>query len=305
MRRFFSGFEFLYLCLLCLVFANGVVVADEEFDVQELVDKVKLTSRETEAVALSKEWEGKYRPPVLGESGRIIYHFGESPASIICRANNLTSIELEDGEYIVDGGIFIGDTVNWKVYPVASRRGDSVVTYIVIKPAHNDIETNMMVVTNRRKYDLYLKCTDKGYMTTVAFVYPGIASEQWGNYVNQVSQVVVEEREKREVVVPEGESGSSVVDISNLDFAYKLSGDKPEWLPERIYNDGRKTYIQFPKSVSYSSIPAFTINDGGVNEQVNYRYYNNTYIVDRLFNEGVLVHGVGSTGERVIIKYEG
>lgn len=66
--------------------------------------------------------------------------------------------------------------------------------------------------------------------------------------------------------------------VANLHFGFRLSGEDPSWRPLRVYTDGVKTYIQFPRTLSSGTAPALVAldNDGGwfsspSEQMVNYR----------------------------------
>ena len=53
----------------------------------------------------------------------------------------------------------------------------------------------------------------------------------------------------------------------------------------RVFDDGTKTYIQFPVNMAATEAPPlFLVGSGGKAELVNYRYLNGYYIVDRLID---------------------
>src|SRR5229473_283348 len=54
-----------------------------------------------------------------------------------------------------------------------------------------------------------------------------------------------------------------------------------------------------------SDAPALLIAAGGGTQMVNYRVEGNYYVVDRLFNQAILVSGVGRQQDRVTIAYAG
>ena len=52
-----------------------------------------------------------------------------------------------------------------------------------------------------------------------------------------------------------------------------------------MFDDGTKTYIQFPVNMAATEAPPlFLVGPGGKAELVNYRYLNGYYIVDRLID---------------------
>jgi type IV secretion system protein VirB9 len=100
--------------------------------------------------------------------------------------------------------------------------------------------------------------------------------------------------------------------VANLDFGFRLSGDEPAWRPLRVYTDGAKTYIQFPRAMAFGAAPALVglDNDGGwfsspSEQMVNYRIAGDRYVVDRVLDRAALVSGVGSSQTRVVITRDG
>ncbi|MCF6200337.1 MAG: TrbG/VirB9 family P-type conjugative transfer protein, partial [Hyphomicrobiaceae bacterium] len=70
--------------------------------------------------------------------------------------------------------------------------------------------------------------------------------------------------------------------LEDLQFRYHISGSAP-WKPIRVFDDGKKVYIQFPSGLSQGEAPPlFVIASNGQPALVNYRVRNNYYIVDRL-----------------------
>jgi type IV secretion system protein VirB9 len=77
---------------------------------------------------------------------------------------------------------------------------------------------------------------------------------------------------------------ASRLDLDKLNFAYAFSGDRPAWRPLRAFDDGRRTYIEFPASLAVGEAPPLFLVDGkGEVSLVNYRVQGRFYIVDRLF----------------------
>jgi type IV secretion system protein VirB9 len=54
-----------------------------------------------------------------------------------------------------------------------------------------------------------------------------------------------------------------------------------------------------------SEAPALLIAEAGGVQMANYRVQGNYYVVDRLFNQAVLVSGVGREQDHVTIAYAG
>jgi type IV secretion system protein VirB9 len=73
----------------------------------------------------------------------------------------------------------------------------------------------------------------------------------------------------------------------------------------RVYSDGAKTYIQFPKSIAGQDAPVLFVVSGGQNRIVNYRMKNDIMVVDYALDEAILVSGVGWHQQRITIRRGG
>ena len=77
--------------------------------------------------------------------------------------------------------------------------------------------------------------------------------------------------------------------IERLNFAYRISGAKPDWRPLRAFDDGRQTFIEFPPSVTVGEAPPlFVLGAKGDAELVNYRMSGRYYVIDRIFGAAEL-----------------
>ncbi|QCG94493.1 hypothetical protein E6C67_11235 [Azospirillum sp. TSA2s] len=75
--------------------------------------------------------------------------------------------------------------------------------------------------------------------------------------------------------------------------------------PERVYTDGRKTYIQFPSEMRYDESPALVAIGADDKEQlVNYRASGDRYVVDKVLRHAALISGVGGDQTKVEILRE-
>ena len=76
--------------------------------------------------------------------------------------------------------------------------------------------------------------------------------------------------------------------IDRLHFGYDvraIHSRKPSWQPIRVFDDGLKTYIQFPTNMAATEAPPlFLIGADKQVQLVNYRYLGGYYIVDRLID---------------------
>ena len=73
-------------------------------------------------------------------------------------ARSPTSL-CEQGEKLVT--VSAGDTVRWIVGDTTSGEGKSAQVHILVKPIRADLNTNLVITTNRRTYLLELRSSEK------------------------------------------------------------------------------------------------------------------------------------------------
>ena len=195
----------------------------------------------------------------------------------------VTTIALRPGEKLLTAAA--GDTTRWIVESVESGSGASAQTLLLVKPRKPQLQTNLVVTTDQRVYTLDLTSTDQPvYHTMIAWNYP------FGDVVvlrNQVAaqQEQVQARSRATVAVG--------LDLSKANFNYLILKQKhcslPPWAPLRAFDDGHKTYIQFPpKAAVTEAPPLFVMGRHGDAQIVNYRVVGDYYVVDRLFDKAEL-----------------
>ena len=271
----------------------GENIGDQYFSASE----PKLTPQERAGIAISKKWEGYNSAdlkPVQGIDGSVKFLFGASRPSIVCAVLQVCDIELQSGELV--NSIHLGDSARWTVEPAISGTGDTQVQHLLVKPMDVGLDTSLVVTTNRRTYHLRLRSTRNNPMTLVSFTYPEDATKKW-----DLIQTKSSEERVRNTIPETGDN------IKNLNFNYDIDGDAV-WKPVRVYNDGRKTVIEMPQKMAQTEAPTLlVVNRGGgifsEDEQtmVNYRVQDNRFIVDSVFDQAILIIGVGGDQNRVTI----
>lgn len=181
----------------------------------------------------------------------------------------VSDIALQPGEKIVS--VSAGDTVRWIIGDTASGEGASARAHILVKPIKEDLETNLVIITDRRAYHLELQSTYGTYMASVSWAYPH-------------DELFAMRRRNQEAEEAEQRVVDRVLHLDNLKFRYEISGDTPPWRPRRAFDDGHKVYIQFPSKLGQGEAPPlFVVGAKGDTELVNYRVQGSYYVVDRLF----------------------
>ncbi|WP_374551385.1 P-type conjugative transfer protein TrbG [Sphingobium yanoikuyae] len=201
----------------------------------------------------------------------------------------VTDIALQEGEQLVGAGpIAAGDTVRWIIGDTVSGSGSSLRVHVLIKPTRGDIATNLIINTNRRTYHLELHGTTSTYMASVSWTYP-----QDALFALEAAAA----QESRSAPVVAG------IDLTALNFRYKIIGDMPAWRPLRVFDDGRQVMIEFPETVANTEMPPlFVSGSSGSAELVNYRVQGRFMIVDRLFSAAELRLGDKKINKTVRIE---
>ncbi|MBW9118375.1 P-type conjugative transfer protein TrbG [Rhizobium cauense] len=260
-------------CLVSLVFAFGA-------------DAQTMTATEVKATDISSKWRGRPGLVTIGADGKVVFLFGEAQPSVVCSPLQVCDIELQGGEIVRD--VLVGDTVRWKVEPATSGATGGQAIHLIVKPSEDGLITSMVVTTSRRTYHIQLKSHPSRYMARVGFEYPEVASSKLADM-----NARLEAAGSPDAAVPE-----------KLNFSYAVSGNA-SWKPKRVYSDGIKTYIQFPKSIAGQDAPVLYVVSGGQNRIVNYRMKKDIMTVDYAVDKAILVSGVGWRQQKVTIRRGG
>ena len=201
----------------------------------------------------------------------------------------ITDIALQEGERLAGAGpVAAGDTVRWIIGDTESGTGAATRLHILVKPTRPDIQTNLVINTDRRTYHLELRATAATYMASVSWQYPE-------------DQLIALRRPNKEADARQ--LIATGVDIASLNFRYVIDGDDAPWKPLRAFDDGAKVYIEFPSGVAQGEMPPlFVVGPAGGPELVNYRVRGHHMIVDRVFAAAELRMGDENSQRRVRIR---
>ncbi len=187
--------------------------------------------------------------------------------------NHITDIILEAGEHLVSPPA-AGDTSRWALELATSGAGDRSREHIYIKPLTLDAETNLILSTDRRVYRLRLQNTKDQAMAAVAWLYPRAMPKP--RFMNK-------EVARLSKLRPE-----------QINWNYTIRGSRRiTWRPERVFNDGEKTYIIFPQNLASLDAPSLYILNSitGEAEVCNYRVLGRVYMVDKVIERAELRSG--------------
>nr|WP_167354048.1 P-type conjugative transfer protein TrbG [Sinorhizobium saheli] len=246
-----------------------------------------MSANETKGATISNQWRAGRGLVTKGADGKVIFLFGEIQPSVVCSPLQVCDIELQAGEVVRD--VLVGDMVRWKVEPATSGAVGGQAIHLIVKPSEPGLITSMVVTTSRRTYHIQLKSNATQYMARVGFEYP-----------EDVSSKLADINARLEASTIPGAN----VPAEKLNFGYSVSG-RASWRPTRVYSDGAKTYIQFPRSLAGQDAPVLFVVSGGENRIVNYRMKSGMMVVDYNIDRAVLVSGVGWKQQKVTIRRGG
>lgn len=257
---------------------------------------VQLTKTAQEAVQMSEKWMSEHNQPAAGRDGRVLFSYGAGLPTVVCAPLRVCMIELQSGEKLV-GEPQIGDSVRWNLSPAMYGSGASSTSVIVLKPQGPGLDTNLLITTDRRAYYLRLLSKPDDYVARVAFAYPDDEDNE-----RKWQQHLAEQKDQQAKSTRIAELPPNAAD--SMFFNYRLKGDD-SIRPVRVFDDGKKTYIQISEATKNREAPVLVvIGADGKQEIVNYRVKDDMYIVDRLFEKAELILGSGKKARKVEIDRE-
>lgn len=234
-------------------------------------------------------------PNVITE-GFVQFAYGTGVQPVIAGSPlELTVISLEPGEKVTN--ISSGDQLRWSYSLAYSGQGDLRQAHVMIKPAQAGISTDLVIATDKRMYTLKITTVNNGkYVRDVRFWYPEEVAAYWNKY-----------NESAQDADHGGQTIAEVpnVSLNNLNFNYRLyknAWHAPSWTPTRVFDDGTHTFIQFPAIVSSRDMPVLFVLNGKSKDLVNYRVKGTYFVVDKIFQQAMIVSGTGSSQSSITIS---
>lgn len=210
-------------------------------------------------------------------NGAQVYPYSEGTIFQVYAAPGLvTDIALQPGENLI--AVASGDTARWVIGDTTSGSGPAEQTHVLVKPFSAGLQTNLVITTDRRAYHVRLISTSGTALSSMRWSYP--------------QDELLALKRKAEAAAEAAPVATGLA-VEQLHFDYSISGDRPAWRPVRAFDDGTKTYVEFPASLGTGEAPPlFVIGFDGKAELVNYRLIGRFYVVDRIFDAAELRLGL-------------
>jgi type IV secretion system protein TrbG len=259
-----------------------------------------LAAQPPEVQRLIQQHEPGSRWPTIRHGGMVLYPYSVDASPMVDAAPlRTTDIQLEAGETITD--VALGDSARWMATPASSG---NAIPHLVLKPEISGIQTSLTIYTTRRIYHYNIRASGRP-MDEVESYYPDEVLQQMA-----MAREAAKQPDSADEAEDTTTSALPEVDLSHLNFAYKINGAHVAWSPSRVFDDGTRVYFQMPAAMQHGPAPALLIDGNGGEQMVNYRVVPNGdggdyYVVDRLFDRAELLSGVGSDQDKVLVTYSG
>ena len=279
-------------CVFTLCMGQTAYACDK--DCEDRIDELSETARNSD------------QSVAQGRNSSVIVQYGAGIPVLKCRPLNYCSIQLQPGERLVED-LSLGDSVLWNAELRVSGSIEHPNVRVIVKPDAHATQTSLLIGTNKRFYDIQLVKSDSHYTTVLAFTYPQEIAANNKARIDKLNaaaartaraktQRVAADHARKSVPV-----GKKSVYVGKLDFDYKISG-KTKFKPVRVFNDGKKTYIDLPENYAGEKPVFLASGTHAASEIVNSRWSGNRLTVDRVVEAGTLVRGVGGRAQKITLK---
>ncbi len=245
-----------------------------------------------------------------------VHYYDYAPGvryNAVAAAGYITTIRLREGETLQS--LSCNDTAAYEIDQVEEGVGPAAVTLILVKPKNANTQSNWVLTTDERTYlvDLYVN-EQPNFQSMIAWHYPldGLRVDLGRR---EASRLQVEKGGETagglnlladDMAVPAADvspaSADAVVgplgmNLADLNYGYVVlyqsrgrdgktrDAEPPAWAPLRVFDDGSKTFVQFPPQArNYELPPLFALDhpDSEDMRLVNYRRSGDFLVVDGL-----------------------
>ena len=247
--------------------------------------KVVVTKKEVKKNTSSNIITGKQE--AVKRTSTIFNYAEDNVYEIYTKADFITTIKLEADEdilYIVGG--------NTEAFLIDQTRGGKDGSSLVyIKPLFEDLDTNIVITTDKRVYFFYVKTSKTIFNSMVRFQYP--YEREIVAYANEIALNKINNPAPVEVKKNETLPNISMIGNEKIDLKYNIKSNNAI-APDLVYNNGLKTYVRLKKGIQEMPILEVIGADGKVetvNMRVDERDGYKFFIIDKIVNKGQLKLG--------------
>lgn len=203
------------------------------------------------------------------------YYKEENVYQLHCQTYHSTIIQLEPGEEMMEVP-YISEPDVWRISRGIGTKDGKPTQFIIIKPDYINQRSTLIIITNRRVYQLEILSFKDHYMPYAKWIYSDRMTDldSWKDF-----QAKKQEKEVSEF------SGQNMEYLS-FDYTVKRPRSKPPvWTPVLVYDDGAKTYIVLDRKSLHMEIPAVF---EGKKEIINKEIRKNVIVLPKLIEKVTL-----------------
>lgn len=255
---------------------------EEEIDIEapliKIVPEIQTGPALTGSAAVTQNLKDKRVEPKYIEGKLRGFKYQEGNVyEIHCQTYHSTLIQFEPGEKLIEVP-YLSETEVWRISRGVGNTQGERTEFLMIKPDYSGLESTLIVITDRRVYQMEIKSFKDHYMPTVKWIYP----RQIENLESLIS-------EKKENSIAQSIMNISVEDMEYVSFDYSISykwfRKKPVWKPVQVYDNGKFTYIILDKKCLHTEMPAVFINKKQI---TNSEYHKNVIVINQLIKKVTL-----------------
>lgn len=213
-----------------------------------------------------------------------IFNYAEDNSyQIFLKEDFITTIKLEANEdilYIAGGnieGVMLDQT----------RGGKDGSSLVYIKPLFEDLDTNIVITTDKRVYYFDVKTSKTMFNPMIRFNYP--MEREIVAYTNESAVARINNPiTMADIEAKKYETTPYIPTTVIKDVNYEIK-DNNDIAPDLVYNDGLKTYVRLKKGIQEMPILEVLGEDGKpekVNQRIEEKDGYKFFIVDKLFDKG-------------------
>ncbi len=260
--------------------------------------------------------------PAAASSPFIAMRFVDHHQYVVsCAAHYECDVQLEAGERVNDG--FNAYISSWDPH-IGYTGAKTLTPHLVLRPAHANLRTNIILTTTKRTYYLLAVSTSSDSPTYYSFTYPDQTYHDSSRFALATQAAL---RSQPVVIAPAPTpTPADVADLATIcfDFDYRYAVDRsvqsdhapgarpsaaalpPGDVPREVCSDGAHTYIDFPHQ---REVPADLPIALGVTAEgdtlINYTYHAglNRYTIDGVYESFVMELGSQASPLRLRIYH--
>ena len=254
---------------------HSAVVFIEPPEVRYVDDGAKTSSKTLKSGdAVKQHVQDKTIIPEYSEGHlKAWYYKAENVYQLQTQTYHSTIIQLEPGEEMMETP-YISEPDVWRLSRGIGTKDGKPTQFVIIKPDYSGLTSTLIIITDRRVYQLELRSYKDRYMPYAKWIYDNRTEDlpSWNIWASK----------KTEVAEFSGQQ------VEYLSFDYKIKRPmfkKPVWTPVLAYDDGAKTYIVLDKKTLHMEIPAVF---EGKKEIINKEVRKNVIVLPKLIEKVTL-----------------